>query len=90
MPPVDLTVPFDDFFREVMQHCAVCGRPALHLRHVTWVCTSPETGRGLTLALGICDRCQRQPDWWTRLDQAYRRRYGFDLDGSVVVRRNRF
>jgi hypothetical protein len=47
-----------------------------------------ETGRSLALALGVCERCMNQPDWWARLDERYRLRYGFDRDGRVVVRRN--
>ncbi len=85
--PADWTVAFDDFFREVIQHCAACGRPAPRLRHATWVYMSPGTGREIAFAMGICHRCEYQPDWWTRVDQLYRLRYGLEPDGSVEVRR---
>src|SRR6266542_3410759 len=66
--PADWTMAFDDFFREVIQHCAACGRPAPRLRHATWVYMSPGTGREIAFAMGICHRCEYQPDWWTRVD----------------------
>jgi predicted amidophosphoribosyltransferase len=82
------TIVFDDFLRNFLRCCSVCGRPAPRLRQATWVCAKPETEASLTLALALCERCVTQPDWWARLDGQYRQRYGFDLDGRVEVRRH--
>ena len=84
----DETIVFDDFSRDFLRCCSVCGRPAPRLRHATWVCPTSETGASLVLALAICERCVTQPDCWARLDVQYRQRYGFDLDGRVEVRRH--
>ena len=90
MRPRDETIVFDDFLRDFLQCCSVCGRTAPRLRHATWVCAKPETGASLALALALalCERCVTQPDCWARLDVQFRQRYGFDLDGRVEVRRH--
>jgi hypothetical protein len=83
IPLLDFTVPFDDALTGRLGHCALCGRPAPEGQAATW--GVPEDGRTVAVALVLCPHCLRAPDWWARLDQRYRQRYGFP-EGVVVVR----
>lgn len=81
--PRDFTVAFDDCLTARLTHCGLCGARALHgWRDATWTCDAPKAP---LVALVVCGRCLRAPDWWARLDRRYRQRYDVEPHGEVQV-----
>jgi hypothetical protein len=85
----DETACFDDFLREILRCCSLCGRAGLRMWDVVWRYEDTEADVTFAIAMVICVPCLGTSDYLTHIDTLCRQRYGFPLENGHTVQAGR-